>query len=198
MKIYIDFDRTLFDCDSFLSDLYSIILEYKIPRNIFKSCQNQCKKMGFNPYSILNEVNKLYSFDVSIYEKIDKLLSKTNSYLYSDSVSFLKYLKDRNYQIIILTKGNMEYQMKKIKNSNISNYYNDVIVTMLHKGKLDLDYSNSIFIDDNPVEIKSILRKKPKKLIRIKRDKSKYSNISLDKKVEIVNNLKEIINNKVI
>ena len=198
MNIYIDFDRTLFDCDCFLVDLYNIIQKYEIPKNVFKKCQNQCKKMGFNPYIILNEVSKSYAFNTSIYKEIDELLSKTNDYLYSDSISFLKYLKKNNYCVIILTKGNDEYQMRKITNANISNYYDNIIVTMSHKGCLDIDYKNSVFIDDNPIEIKSILRKKPKKIIRIKQNGSKYYNVSLDKDIDITYSLDEIIVNKLL
>jgi hypothetical protein len=36
MKIYVDFDRTLFDCDSFLRDIYSLISKYNIENiNLF-------------------------------------------------------------------------------------------------------------------------------------------------------------------
>ena len=41
MKIYIDFDRTLFDCDKFLEDLYSLINQYNISKEVFRECQNQ-------------------------------------------------------------------------------------------------------------------------------------------------------------
>ena len=46
MKIYVDFDRTLFDCDKFLEDLYALINKYNISKELFKECQNQCKKKG--------------------------------------------------------------------------------------------------------------------------------------------------------
>ena len=62
MKIYVDFDRTLFDCDKFLEDFYEIITKYKIPIDLFKKCQNQSKRHGFNPYLILNDVEKMMIF----------------------------------------------------------------------------------------------------------------------------------------
>lgn len=198
MEVYIDFDRTLFDCDSFLGDLYSIIQKYKIPKKIFKDSQIQCKKMGFNPYIILEKVEKHCSFNHEIYNDIDKLLDNTSSYLYADALLFLNNLKKSGYEIIILTKGNLEYQKRKITNSNISKYCDDIIITMSHKGNLNIDYMNSVFIDDNPVEIKNILRKKPKELIRIKRNDSKYYDITLNKDIKTVNSLQEIIDNKLL
>ena len=195
MNIYVDFDRTLFDCDKFLDDLYLLISKYDIPKDIFRNCQIQCKNQGFNPDIILNEVQKEYSFDNKVYQDINDLIAKTSSYLYTDSINFLKYLKENGYKTIILTKGNNDYQRKKIFNAYISDYYNDIIVTMDHKGSLQLDYHDSIFIDDNPKEIISILKKKPKKIIRISRDNSKYKDIIINKTINTVATLKEIIDN---
>ena len=198
MKVYIDFDRTLFNCDMFLEDFYTLINEYHITKEIFKNSQNQCFKDGFNPYVILHKVEEVFSFDKSLYTKVDNLLKSTYQYLYSDSLAFLKYLKKSDYTVIILTKGNEEYQKEKIINSGINDYYDDLIITMQHKGKLKLDYKNGIFIDDNPKEIKSIIKNNPKMIIRIKRENERYSDISLDDKVLSISSFEEIINKKII
>ena len=196
--IYVDFDRTLFDCDRFLSDLYTLINKYNITKDMFKECQNQCKKKGFNPYIILDLVKEKYSFDNNLITEIINLMKKTNEYLYSDSIDFLKYLKSLNYEIVILTKGNTDYQSEKIYNSKIDGLYDKLIVTMKHKGELNINYPNGIFIDDNPTEILSIMEKKPKKVIRIQRDSSLYSNIVIDNEIDSFKSLKEIIDSKII
>lgn len=198
MKIYLDFDRTLFDCDQFLGDLYQIIKKYNIPKKVFKDCQILCKKEGFNPHNILEKVDEISSFNHGIYQDINELLKNTSSYLYSDTISFLNYLKNKHYEIIILTKGNLVYQKEKIINAHIENYYSDLIITMKHKGNLDIDYKNSIFIDDNPNEIKSILRRKPKVLIRIKRMGSKYDYIVLENNFKTISSLQQIIDNELL
>lgn len=193
MKIYVDFDRTLFDCDKFLEDLYSLINQYNIPKSLFKDCQNQCKKRGFNPHIILSLVKEKYDFDDNLIYEIDNLIGKTSEYLYEDAISFLEYLKEIGYEIIILTKGNSDYQREKIFNAHLDNYYNKLMVTMKHKGTLNIDYEESIFIDDNPIEIQSILNKKPKMIIRMGRINSKYSDIKMDIEIKEVKSLKEII-----
>ncbi len=198
MKIYIDFDRTLFDCDKFLEDFYTLINNYNINKEIFKKCQNQCIENGFNPYLILHEIEKVFSFDKKLYEDVDNLLHKTKEYLYPDSLSFLKYLKEKQYQVTILTKGNEKYQKEKIFHAGIDKYYGELITTMQHKGKLNLDYKNGIFIDDNPKEIKSIMKKSPKMIIRIKRKNERYSDILVDDNVVDVSSLQEIINKEII
>ncbi len=198
MKVYVDFDRTLFDCDKFLEDLYALINKYNISKTIFKECQNQCRKTGFNPHIILNLVKEKYEFDEELFHEIDNLIRNTSNYLYQDTIPFLEYLKDNKNEIIILTKGNSDYQREKIFNSHLDSYYNKLIVTMKHKGKLNIDYENSIFIDDNPLEIESIIEKKPKMIIRMQRNNSKYSNIPLDIDINTVVSLDEIIQKKLL
>lgn len=198
MKVYVDFDRTLFDCDRFLGDLYSLINKYNITKEIFKESQNQCRKTGFNPYDILKLVKEKYDFDDNLLIEIDLLMKKTSEYLYSDAIDFLKYLKSLNYEIIILTKGNSNYQREKIFNARIDNYYNKLMVTMKHKGNLKLDYSNGIFIDDNPIEILSILKNNPNRVIRIQRYNSKYSNDLIEFDISNYKSLNDLINSKIL
>ncbi len=198
MKIYVDFDRTLFDCDKFLEDMYTLINKYNIDRLLFKECQNQCRRKGFNPHTILNLVKEKYDFNDELFHEINMLIGNTSAYLFPDSIPFLEYLKSINYEIIILTKGNSDYQREKIFNAHLDRYYNKLIVTMKHKGKLNLDYENSVFIDDNPIEIQSIMDKKPKMMIRMQRDNSKYSDISLNMDILTIKSLNEIVENKII
>ena len=198
MKIYVDFDRTLLDCDRFLDDLYTIINQFNVSKELFKECQNQCKKKGFNPVTILNLVKEKEEFNDELYIKIDNLIRNTSDYLYCDTIVFLEYLKSLNLEVIILTRGNSDYQREKIFNAKIDSYYNKLIVTMKHKGNLNIDYENSIFIDDNPREIGSILKRNPKMVIRIQRDNSKYSNIPLEIDIKCVKSLNEIVENKIL
>ena len=195
MKIYVDFDRTLFDCDKFLEDFYALIDKYNIPKALFKECQNQFRRKGFNPYIILNNLEKKENFDKKIYQDIDSLIHRTSDYLYPDAIPFLEYLRNRNYEIIILTKGNSDFQREKIFNAHIDKYYDKLIVTMRHKGLLFLNYFASVFIDDNPREIESLVKRMPKKMIRIARLNSKYSDIEIKHKLETIHSLQELIDN---
>ena len=198
MKIYVDFDRTLFDCDKFLGDLYTLINKYNIAKEIFKECQDQCKKVGFNPYIILDLVKEKCDFDDRLYQEIDLFMQDTSKYLYSDAINFLEYLKSLNYEVIILSKGNADYQKEKIINAHIDLLYSDLIITCNHKGDLDLDYQESIFIDDNPKEILSIMNQKPKKIIRVQRDNSLYATIPMEEEIVSYKSLQEIMDEKVL
>ncbi len=59
--------------------------------------------------------------------------------------------------------------------SNISSFFKDIIITEKDKSKLGIDYENSIFIDNNPIEIERFHNSKAKRIIRIIRDNDKYA-----------------------
>ena len=181
MNIYIDFDRTLFDTNTFIQDLKEIVLKYDLSWEILKSYE---KDNGFNIIEQLHLMEKDYIVDKEIYRDIDIILEKTINYLYIDTLPFLKEVKKRKNNLIMLTKGNYEFQFMKIKNTHILDYFDDVIVTLKKKGDLKIDYEKSIFIDDNEEEIGSILKNNPAKIYYINRYDHK-SSFEMDKVVEI-------------
>ena len=192
MNIYIDFDRTLFDTDLFIKDLEDIIESNGITVDKFLKYVNKDKENGFNIYSILNLMENDIKVDSDVYKKIDKIIENSEHYIYSDVYEFVKMCKDKKYRIFVLTKGNGEFQLLKIRNTKLFDYLDGVIVTLQDKGELDLNYQESIFIDDNPRELESIRLKNPKRIIRIKRDGAKYNSILASETIEEVESLKDI------
>ena len=187
MKIYVEFDRTIFDCDRFIEDFFDLLQKYNISRDEFNKYQDQFKNI--NPYIILDSMAKEKDINKDVYNAIDKLVKKSSDYLFYDTEPFLKYLRSKNYQVIILTKGDYDFQRAKVINSHIDSYYDDIIVTSNHKGELDIDYTNGIFIDDREEEIRSILLNNPKRVISIQRKGITNQDI------EAVTSLNELINN---
>lgn len=192
MNIYIDFDRTLFDTDMFLKDLHNLLKNNNVDMEIFNKYQDELKENGFNPFDILKKMENDSPFNNDVYKQLDELIENSNTYVYSDVDRFLEILKEKKYHIILLTKGNEDYQLAKIKNTDVIKYFDDIIITLKNKGKLDINYQNDIFIDDNPYEIESILKRNPKRMIRIKRANAKYNDINVEGKIEEVENLNEI------
>ena len=75
--------------------------------------QHNSKKAGGGTDVYNPETNAFSSIKYNIYhtkEEIYNLMTKTKDYLYSYTIDFLEYLKKLNYEIIILTKGNDDYQ----------------------------------------------------------------------------------------
>ncbi len=190
MKIYFDFDNTLFNTRAFLQGIKEKLEEYKIPLDLFEKVRIKRQDEGFNLFDILEDIKEVHPFSTALYTDLDRFLECDKVYLFDDVEKILKYLKELHCELYILSKGNDIFQRAKIGNTNIARYFNDIIITNGHKGELDIDY-NAIFIDDNIEEIESILKNHPKTVIYINR----YSKDKIkDKRFLSVNSLDELYN----
>ena len=173
MKIYIDFDGTLFNSKIQYQRLINIFKKYNIEEEYIKELMKEefyQKEKSFDILTkkiiedknlnknILKELNDIYKPDL----------------IYPDVIPFLEKYQNK-YELILLTLGNIEYQEKKIKASNLSKYFKDIIITNKDKSKLNINYENSIFIDNNPKELEKFYNSKASHLIRIKRETDYYS-----------------------
>lgn len=172
MKIYIDFDGTLYNTTKLTKNFINIFNKYNIDEKYIKKLMHNYKNYDILANKIILENN----IDKSIYNDLHNLYS--NDLVYQDIIPFLKkYYK--KYDLIILTLGNKDFQEKKINSSNIKKYFKEIIITNKDKSKLNIDYINSIFIDNNPNELEKFYNSNATKLIRIKRNDDKYSKLNL-------------------
>ena len=192
MKIYIDFDGTLFNTDKFYQDYLDILNKY----NISSLEIDEMKKELFT--------NRRFNLDILTYYIISKYNIKNlkqeveflynNSYVFEDVIPFLE--KYKNYNLILLTLGDIDYQNRKIESSNLSKYFQDIIITDVDKSQLDINYKDNLFIDNNPKELIKF-QNRGGKILRIRRIDDKYSVIDLDNVLEYKNffdlKLEEII-----
>ena len=174
MKIYIDFDGTLFDSSQYYSNYTNIFKKHNININ---EILNKTYEKDKNFDTISKKLIKEYNLNQNIYEELNTMYKK--NYIFKDVIPFLEKYSQK-YELILLTLGNINYQKKKIKNSKISKYFKDIIITDKDKSNLNIDYKNGIFIDNNPLELKKFYNSKVKYLIRIKRNTDKYSKLNMD------------------
>lgn len=195
MNYYIDFDSTLYETSK-LTDrmLQALSLEIHKHTNLDKNeLFLECKSM-FNREHIY-DIFKLANYFAEKYQfsPENAKISITNSILnasdlvYSDTIEFLKNLKSAGHKLFILTycSDSLEYQSLKIAGSKIADYFNAVIETLEPKFELDIDYSNGIFIDDNPKDLIGLYEKNPIEVIRLRRPENKYSVKDIDPKYNI-------------
>jgi len=135
MKIGIDFDRVLFDTDSFNtyykestglkhveSDVYDENNNYD-PEKHAEICEIPKK----NIWSALENLERFLYDDISKLEKIDE------------------------HEIIIVTRGNEKFQKEKIKSSNVEKYVDGFeIIENGSKDQADID----VLADDTEEELK--------------------------------------------
>lgn len=196
MKIYIDFDGTLFDStkhNNIFKDLFS---KYNVSNNYLEKVMELDYEHDKNLDHLANKIILDNNLDDKILSELDGIYNE--SLAFDDAITFLeKYYQ--KYDLILLTLGNYDYQLKKIKCLNINKYFKDIIITEKDKSKLDINYSDGIFIDNNPEEIRRFYKSGAKYLIRMKRVSDKYSCMDLNlKDVKEFENFNELINSKYI
>ena len=184
IKIYIDFDGTLYNTPKLYNQFISILKKHNINETIIKNKLNNIKNKNLNILS--KKIIKEFNLNKSIIKELNNLYS--TNLIYQDIIPFLE-IYSKKYDLILLTLGNKKFQEKKINSTNINKYFKEIIITNKDKSKLEIDYHNSIFIDNNPYELKKFYKSKARYLIRIKRSNDKYSKINLN-----INNIIELKN----
>ena len=184
MNYYLDFDYTLFNTYEFRNELYKILENNKCNRDALKLTKEN------GTYKFINIREK---FKELIIKPLEKLYDECEKYIYEDVIEFLKYLKQQEHKIYILTWGEEEYQKEKVKASKIEKYVDEVIYTEKLKYNLDIKYKEGIFIDDSIRDLKGLYSKKAKAVFRIKRINGKNSQKKLNiEEIKEFNSLYEI------
>lgn len=180
-QVYLDFDNTIYNTDKMFKDIKDKCMEYGITEEEILKVKLAFKL--FNMNEVLDIIKNNHEFDDTLYEEINNIVKSGKSYIFDEVYDFISELKNKNYQVNILTFGDYSWQTLKISNSGIEKYVNDIIITEEEKSKLDyINYSSSIFIDDDPKQILGFLDNNPSKVIRIKRVNCSTSSIVLDKR----------------
>lgn len=185
MNYYIDFDNTLYNTpiltEKMLTTLSSYISEKKdIEYNsIYKSCQLMFNYDNiYNIYELTRYLCNKHNLDpLPIINNINEIILKGENFVFDDSISFLKKLKLSGHNIYMLSyaKNNLQYQIAKITGSKLAHFFDALYITSKEKYNLDIDYTNGIFIDDNPSDLSGLYSKNPIKVIRLRREHNKYS-----------------------
>lgn len=183
IKIYIDFDGTIYNTTKLYQEYINLLKKYNINEEYFQNKLNKNYQKNKNLNTITEYIINDYNLNNSIQTELNNIIK--NNLIYKDVIPFLEKYHNK-YDLILLTLGNKEFREKKIKSSNITKYFKKITITNNDKSKLNIDYQNEIFIDNNPEEFKKFYQAKAKHLIRIKRDNDKYSKINLD-----INNIPE-------
>lgn len=193
----LDFDRTLFNTDIFLLKIKNIFTAIGINKDKFTESYKKLK-----PYSIKKHLSLLNinAQDKSIVtDKLNTLISNTNKFLFPDTIKFLNFLKKSNIEIFLVTYGNKEFQNNKIKNSNIENLLDKVIITATSQNKINIyktianknQNKEIIIIDDLKINTKEILNNiSGIKAIQIDRNK-KNKTVSYLKNFYKINSLNQ-------
>lgn len=190
MNYYLDFDNTLYETakltdlmlgaiskgisDSTGNDTNSLFQEAKgsfdsTNDNIFRFSENMSKRYGVNPEVVTGNINRV--------------LDNGESLVFDDAKRFLERIKENGHKAYMLTylpKGNQEYQMRKILGSGLTKYFDGLMLTTELKFKLDIDYPNGKFYDDDPRDLNGLYEAGAGEVTRIRKQNNKRSRIDIN------------------
>ena len=199
MNYYIDFDNTLYNTPLLINKMLSSIvtsIQEKISMNsddLYQECKSMFNREHiYNIYELAKYFSDKYSLDESIIiSNLNNIILDGSDFVFEDTIPFLKKLKDNGHKLYMLTycKDSLEYQSIKVAGSKLADFFDALYITSVPKYTLDIDYTNGIFIDDNPDDLLGLYSKNPKQVIRLRRQGNKYS-------VKDINNpdIKEYLN----
>ena len=207
MNFFIDFDHTLYNTPLLTNDMLNALAAYicqttnKNQENIFQLLKDKFKRGTNNIYDIYKLIEYFgneYKYDINTAtEIVNKVISNGQSYLFEDSIPFLKSLKKDNHKIYILSYNENEvyFQAIKIAGSGLLPYVDGIFPTTSIKGDIPLDFSKCIFIDDKPKDLISIYNNHPFKIFRIRRKNDTYSEIETNLPIPEFTSLEELQKN---
>ncbi|MBE5758012.1 MAG: hypothetical protein E7345_03685 [Clostridiales bacterium] len=187
MNYYIDFDSTLYNTSELVNKMLSALATAINKQNPNLKAEDMLpeEKALFNSKGIYNIFRLCeffadkYSLDASLLiDAVNNSINNGQDLVYPDTIEFLLRLRESGHNINMLTytaKESIDYQVQKVKGSGLVEYFDNIIITSTPKWQLDFNYSNGIFIDDNPKDLAGLYSKSPIAVIRIKRDNNKYS-----------------------
>lgn len=169
MKVFLDFDDTLFDTSAFACGLQCVFGEYGISEEMFWESYQEMKKecpAGGWSYSPEKHIEKIQmqrgaSFDKDVIrKKLMMYFADTKRFLFSDTEELLSTLSESGHTLYILSFGDRDFQMAKISGTGIGHFLEKVIVTDRDKGEAMRDaidaHDKVLFLDDRVHFIESV------------------------------------------
>lgn len=164
--IIFDFDDTLFDTKKLKETIFSQLASHGASKAIIEESYKECRA----DYCLLKHTQVLKKYDLDIPDSIHNWISLFDfePYLFPEVINDLKKLSEDNY-LVLLTKGDENFQKSKIKSSNISKYFKEIHITQKDKEEFlkDKKYPHPIhFINDKESENEIIKKLFPKIIIK--------------------------------
>ena len=167
MKIFIDFDDTIFATKKLKKDLQiKLWEEFYIPEKNFQKIRDHFSgtfgKKGenytFDRYvEVVSDIahSDVQSIRTILHDFFDRDLS---NYIFDDVIDTLKNLQ--GHKLILLSYGDQDFQMRKIRGSGIGVYFDEVVITSGDKYDMMKNFIDSdeilMLVDDKSVYFTSM------------------------------------------
>ncbi len=174
MKIFVDFDNTIFDTrHKFLDGFFEVFYKYGVGREVFDKTLPYFSKTALQagecycPKRHIEEIIK--KNDLRIDKKVflremSEFLEDLEDYVFEDFYEFVNYFDKKD--LVILSYGEYNFQKQKIDGSGINKYFRDVIITdgdktqEIEKYMQNFPNEDAVIIDDKRGYFESVKQSK--------------------------------------
>ena len=198
----IDFDDTLFDTHRFKKYRQDLLSTIGIDENIYKESYLKARTYENELMSYTNQQHAKILGTVGFDEKLvcrllEKSMKKAKSFLFDGAVDFIKYFKEYNKKIILLSLGQPSFQKEKVKACGIDKYFDEIIYVNDSKRKvlkkmLNKSDNGIWLVNDKIGEYKGLINEFPGVNIVLKKSSSISEEEYKKSKLPYFNTLKEI------
>lgn len=203
MKIFIDFDDTLFDSVKFKKYFENVFIREGISANNFRKSYNRVKEKGI--YSLEKHLEFLGLDEgikgKNVQKKLKNLFSDLSCCVYADSWEFVEKFPRKD--LIILSFGQHSFQKKKMLGSKISKKFSKMIITQSRKIGTIHDFTKKnncqgekLVLIDNKAEFLEKVEKNDHEILTIQMLRNKSEKIAkhADYRVKKFKEVLKIIN----
>lgn len=168
IKLFIDFDKTLFDTSQVKERLVRIFSQLGFSQSeIEQTYIAEFLDGKFDPEGQARRLHKIRPFNIEVAElKIKSMIFDANKLLYSDTTDFLDDINRKKYEVDLLTYGDEGFQRRKVKHSGIIDKFDNIYITNIEKQiylkTLVKPNEYFIVIDDRGDALQKISEKFPK------------------------------------
>jgi len=166
--ILLDFDHTLFDTDRFFwVDLKSAFARFGVLEDAWEKSYEAIWPVGYSLAKHLDELERLgviagQDIRRTMLDTLEADFSDLRPYLFPDVPAFLEAARRREFDLILLSFGDPDWQSYKVQTSGIAPLFRKIIYTAKQGGKGELlddlssSYAELRAIDNNPADLDSM------------------------------------------
>src|SRR3989344_1350984 len=178
-KLFIDFDDTLFDRNTFRQRLISLIKKQGFSdKEVEDGYKAVYKNNGYDGvWTHLEYLHKkVRPIDLEkATSDVDSLFLEAKKLLFPDALKFLRQIDRKKYEVNLITVGGLEFQKEKVKACEILSVFDNCYFTTEEKADMLAKLVGDkffILLEDKDEKIKSVRKRFPRALV-IKAEKSK-------------------------
>ena len=184
MKLIFDFDHTVYDMTAMHQSIVGAMKQLGIEEEEYQRCYHQVTNWKlFTVDAISQRLHRVCgAHPDEVTKAFHSVAQDAELYVYDDVIEHFKLFKDRGHRLSLLSWGDKDWQHTKIQHSGLMEHCEDIIT--VHELKADYfqshypDHECLVLIDDKPAELKAVQDvKSDMKMIRLRRDNGKYSDI---------------------